>query len=267
MTSLFPNGLDSIPCPSGSDKLNIVPHAELHCSTSLAVEALQFRVGVTGSNVATTIDYELHNTSHGHDHDGINSRPVAVGPDCNGLSGSGSYSNGFFTDFSGSTRVGCAIDKINQALGNLTLSGSASLLALESQDSELTANAVRINLSGSGVSGTLVSPGTVKYTIPGVDYRQLIFLADCGPFEHESSPMIHDFIYFSPPFVSASIWWTDVTRTQKIVEKIYTRNGRKQATQIVYNVYENDGITVKTKVTDIVTYSGVLEVSRSRTVT
>ena len=38
------------------------------------IAAIQARVGVTGSAVATTIDYELHNVDHGHDHDGINSR-------------------------------------------------------------------------------------------------------------------------------------------------------------------------------------------------
>lgn len=40
------------------------------------VEALETKVGIDGSAIATTLDYKLKNTTAGHDHDGSNSKKV-----------------------------------------------------------------------------------------------------------------------------------------------------------------------------------------------
>ena len=158
MTTNFPTGLDIFINPSGSDQLHGPPgttHADQHTNTNDAIKALQSRVGVTGSAVPTTIDYELHNVNHGHDHDGINSRPVKIGT-------SGSVSGSGYFNLSTTSSVGETIFNINIALLNLSnsinnVSVSSSQIAFESQNVQLTPNAVRVNMSGSGVSGSVSS--------------------------------------------------------------------------------------------------------------
>ena len=274
MTTSYPTGIDDFINPSGSNTLDGPPgttHADLHSNVNDAIEAIEARVGVTGSAVPTTLDYEVHNIEHGHDHDGVNSRPVALG-----TSGSTDFGDGYFTDFTTETRVGDAVSRINEALKEISaslaiLSGSG--IAFETQGVELTPSAVRVNFTGSGVSGAVTSSvgggDEVTYTVPGIDYRQILFLADCGPFENFSTAsMVHSFSYSPrPPFVSSSVWFSDSSKTQRIFEIDYgIRNSRKQATQIVYKVYESDGLTVKTTIRDIVTYEGPVEVSRTRTI-
>lgn len=277
MSTNYPNNIDSFINPSGSNYLNGPPgttHADQHTNINDSMFALQTRVGVSASTVPNTIDFELHNTASGHNHDGINSRLI-------NLSTSGSASgSGYFPYFSLTTSVGQAVFDINIALlnlsssiTNLVISGSSSSIAFESQTVELTPNAVRINLTGSGVSGSVSSSmygDKVTYTIPGVDYRQIVFLEKNGPFEHFATPdMYHSCTYYPTiPIISASTWFTNVSMSNKIYETIYkTRNSKKQATEIIYNVYNEDGITIKTTATDIVTYNGIVESNRLRTVT
>lgn len=128
----FPISLDSFPNPTGSTYLNssgALGHAAQHTATNDAVEALQTRIGVTGSAVNTTIDYELHNVDHGHDHDGINSRPVALGTsgsDC-------TFEEGLFA-FTTDTRAGEAVCKLNSILKSLAPSPAPSISNISSLD-------------------------------------------------------------------------------------------------------------------------------------
>lgn len=272
MTTSFPTGLDTFINPTATDHLNGpagTTHADQHANANDSITALQDRVGVTGSAVPTTIDYELHNVEHGHDHDGINSRPVKLGT-------SGSVSGSGYFPISPSSSMGETVFNINIALlemsnsiNNLAISGSQ--IAFESQDVQLTPNAVRVNLTGSGVSGSVsssMSGDKVTYTIPGVDYRQIQFLNDGGPFEPFGPSMYHSFSYGPMPYVSYSAWYTDTSKTQLIYDVEYTdRNSRKQAEKIIHRVFQPDGVTLKYSVTDIVTYVGILESTRIRTVT
>jgi hypothetical protein len=276
MSTNYPTGIDTFINPSASNHLDGPPgttHADQHTNINDSMFALQTRVGVSASTVPNTIDFELHNTASGHDHDGVNSKLI-------NLSTSGSASGSGYFPFTVTTSVGQAVFDINIALlnlsssiTNLVLSGSSSSIAFEAQSVELTPNAVRVNLSGSGVSGSISSSmagDKVTYTIPGVDYRQIVFLRGCGPFEHFTTPnMFHSCTYYpNIPIVSASTWFTDVSMNYKIFETIYkTRNSKKQATEIIYNVYYEDGLTIKSQATDIVTYNGIVESSRLRTVT
>lgn len=60
----FPTSLDNFTNPSGStDRMNAVsvPHAQQHADLNDAVEALEAKVGVDGSAVATSLDYKVSN--------------------------------------------------------------------------------------------------------------------------------------------------------------------------------------------------------------
>jgi hypothetical protein len=61
-------------------------------------------------------------------------------------------------------------------------------------------------------------------------------------------------------------WWTDNTQTTKIFESNYTRNAAQVATSIEHKLYDTDGVTVLKTVTDAITYSGIIETSRTRTI-
>ena len=163
MTSGFPIILDDFPNPSGSTFLSAtgaLGHAAQHTNQNDAIEAVQGRIGVTGSTVPTSLDYEVHNTSSGHDHDGINSRPIALG-----TSGSTcTFDDGLF-DFTVFTRAGDAICQINEILKSLAPSPAPSL-----DDAGVNDTGVAGILSfGStqGISGYTNASGTGS--LPAVD--------------------------------------------------------------------------------------------------
>jgi hypothetical protein len=268
-TSNFPLGLDNLINPAGNDHLDGpsgTTHADQHINANDSIEALQTRVGVTGSNVPSTIDYELHNINHGHDHDGTNSRPVKLGT-------SGSVTGSGYFNISPSSSMGETVFNINIALLDLSssiasIALSSSNIAFESQTVELTPSAVRVNLTGSGVSGSVSGGNYVTYNIPGIDYRQTQILNDGGPFEPFGGTSLYQSCSLGPyPFVSYSCWYTDSTKTKKIYDVEYAnRNSRKQAEKITYKTYFEDGVTVKSTTIDIITYVSVFEATRIRTV-
>jgi len=167
MTSNFPILLDDFPNPSGSTFLSAtgaLGHAAQHTNMNDAIEAIQTRIGVTGSTVNTSLDYEVHNVDHGHDHDGINSRPIALG-----TSGSGcTFEDGLF-DFTVFTRAGEAICKINEILKSLAPSPAPNLDDLGVVD---TGTAGILSFGNTqGVSGYANVTGTGS--LPAVDINDL----------------------------------------------------------------------------------------------
>ena len=69
MSTNFPSALDIFTNPNGSDSLNAaaVPHAEQHANANDAIEALQAKVGINGSAVATSLDYRISAAETGLD--------------------------------------------------------------------------------------------------------------------------------------------------------------------------------------------------------
>lgn len=67
MSTNFPSALDTFTNPNGSDSLNAaaVPHAEQHANANDAIEALQAKVGINGSAVATSLDYRISTAETG----------------------------------------------------------------------------------------------------------------------------------------------------------------------------------------------------------
>lgn len=92
--------------------------------------------------------------------------------------------------------------------------------------------------------------------------RQLIHLAETGgPWGGFTNP-VRDIGPF--PFHTATIWWTDSTRTKKIVQKLITRNCNQSPATIQWQAFDFDGTTVIESMTDHIYYKGAFEVSRSR---
>ena len=97
--------------------------------------------------------------------------------------------------------------------------------------------------------------------------RQLIHFLDDGPAEGFASGAYREIV--GGVFPTSIIWWESASKLKKLVEKTITRTGsgtNAAPTPIVWQMYDTDGTTVLSTVTDAVTYSGVIETSRARTI-
>lgn len=60
MATNFPTSLDALTNPLSSDPLTSPSHADQHADANDAIEALEAKVGVNGSTVATSLDYKVN---------------------------------------------------------------------------------------------------------------------------------------------------------------------------------------------------------------
>ena len=99
--------------------------------------------------------------------------------------------------------------------------------------------------------------------------RQLIHLADGvgGPFEGFSTGAYREMLPSASIFPTSIIWYDDISKAKKIVEKTIAYNTNKTVSLISWMVYDTDGFTVLATVSDTPTYTGILENNRTRTIT
>lgn len=64
MSTNFPTSLDALTNPTGTDNLDSPDHAAQHANANDAIEALEAKVGVDGSAVAGSLDYQMENHAH-----------------------------------------------------------------------------------------------------------------------------------------------------------------------------------------------------------
>ena len=93
--------------------------------------------------------------------------------------------------------------------------------------------------------------------------RQLIHFIEEGPAEGFASGAYRSTT--GTVFPSAIVWWTSAAMTSKIVEKLITYTGPNPTT-IQWKMYDVDGSTVLVTVTDVISYTGPFETSRTRTI-
>lgn len=123
-----------------------------------------------------------------------------------------------------------------------------------------------ISASIAGTVATLVLDSSSSLTeTTHAELRQLIHLADGvgGPFEGFITGAYRTDVGF--PFRTSTTWFIDNTMAQKIVEKTFTYSGAFPAT-ITWKAYNTDGTTVLAIATDTITYSGAMELHRTRTI-
>lgn len=101
--------------------------------------------------------------------------------------------------------------------------------------------------------------------------RQLIHFIDNGPAEGFASGAYREILPAADPFPTTITWWESSSKLKRIVEKTITRSGggatNVTPTPIVWDMYDTDGTTKLATVSDAITYSGVFETSRTRTIT
>jgi hypothetical protein len=95
--------------------------------------------------------------------------------------------------------------------------------------------------------------------------RQLIHFIDDGPAEGFPSGCYKETLPAGNPFPTSEIWYESNAKLKKIVSLSTTWVAAK-ITQEVWEIYDTDGATVLWRITDAITYSGVFETSKTRTI-
>jgi len=125
-------------------------------------------------------------------------------------------------------------------------------------------------LSQSGGTATFSALGSSGSGITAEQHkalRQLIHFIDRGPAEGFASGAYMEILPAADPFPTSIIWWESSSKFKKIVEKAVTWDSiPKVPIQIQWKVYDTDGSSVLSTVTDAISYSGVFETSRTRTI-
>lgn len=94
--------------------------------------------------------------------------------------------------------------------------------------------------------------------------RQLIHFIEEGPAEGFVSGAFKETLPTGSMFPTSVIWWESSSKLKKIVERVITWTGINVTTD-QWKVYDTDGSTVLVTVTDSITYSGIVENTRTRT--
>lgn len=96
-------------------------------------------------------------------------------------------------------------------------------------------------------------------------FRSLMHFIDNGPANGFASGAYRETV--GAVFPTSVTWYDDNTKAKKIVELLITRNANKTPATETWNMYNTDGVTILVTVVDTMTYSGVNETSRTRTIT
>lgn len=115
-------------------------------------------------------------------------------------------------------------------------------------------------INGLDIGGGILTPAEHQVL------RQLIHFIDEGPGDGFASGAFKEILPTASPFPTSTTWYTDVTLTQKIVEKLIVYNASKFPITITHNMYDTDGVTIVHTVEDMITYNGAFESTRVRTI-
>lgn len=96
--------------------------------------------------------------------------------------------------------------------------------------------------------------------------RHLIHFIEEGPAGGFATGAYKEVLPIGDPFPTQIIWWESSSKLQKIVEKNITRNINQTPSTIQWKMYDTNGITVLSTVIDTISYSGIFEISRTRSI-
>lgn len=93
--------------------------------------------------------------------------------------------------------------------------------------------------------------------------RQLIHFIDDGPAEGFVSGAYRTVT--GTVFPTEIVWWESSAMLKRIVDRVMSWTGVNLTTD-QWRIYDTDGSTVIATITDAITYSGIFETSRTRTI-
>ena len=171
---------------------------------------------------------------------------------------------------------GVSEEQIEAEVGTtIAISDHAGGVLVDIDCDDASAQDLMDSMSSRGYSFVEGSPATTaaekfrsENGIVGIEdhktLRQLIHFINEGPTEGFASGAFKDTT--GTAFPTAIVWYTDSGKTDKIVERLITWSGTK-VTVDKWKIYDTDGSTVLWTVSDAISYSGVFETDRTRTIT
>jgi hypothetical protein len=94
--------------------------------------------------------------------------------------------------------------------------------------------------------------------------RDIIHFVDDGPGDGFASGAYREIV--GQPFPTSITWYESNTKAEKIYETTITRPSVAKPTPIVHKMYGTDGTTVVVTIQDDITYDGLFEINRTRTI-
>lgn len=94
--------------------------------------------------------------------------------------------------------------------------------------------------------------------------QRLLYYIDQGPVDGHIGAFKE---IVGSPWPSSVTWYTDATKTKKIVEKVIVRNAEQAPTQITWRLYDADGVTVAAQAVDTIVNVASFESTRTRVIT
>lgn len=117
--------------------------------------------------------------------------------------------------------------------------------------------AITVNVAPSGVAITESSHRVL---------RQLIHFINEGPAEGFATGAFKEILPLGAPFPTSVTWWESSAKLKKIVDKVITYNSNKTVNTVTWHVYDVDGVTALSTVSDTHSYSGIFETDRTRSI-
>jgi len=149
------------------------------------------------------------------------------------------------------------IIKDSEISSSATIHFSSSISGTIAEFTEVTASF----LTGSTANFAQVSASFFTGDGSGITNisRKLVNYINNGPAEEYNSAYL-EVLPIDSLYPTASIWWTDETKTAKVYEENYQRTSPGtliNPNPITYKLYAEDGTTVLIQATDTITYTAI----------
>lgn len=124
--------------------------------------------------------------------------------------------------------------------------------------SQLASDTIDFITTSGGTSGITISQHETL--------KQLIHFINEGPGNGFATGAFKEILPVANPFPTSIIWWESSEKLKKIISKTFTYNLNKTPSTILWEMYAEDGVTVISTILDTISYSGVFETTRTRSI-
>jgi hypothetical protein len=124
--------------------------------------------------------------------------------------------------------------------------------------SQLASDTIDFITTSGGTSGITISQHETL--------KQLIHFINEGPGNGFATGAFKEILPVANPFPTSIIWWESSEKLKKIISKTLTYNLNKTPSTILWEMYAEDGVTVISTILDTISYSGVFETTRTRSI-
>lgn len=162
----------------------------------------------------------------------------------------------------GLTKTGNTLDVVANVDGSIVVNADNLQVGVLATDAQ---HGVR----GGGTqhsAATILSAGFMSTTDKKKVDQLTSLSSEGGPFEGFTSGAFLEVLPAANAFPLSWTWWTNSGKTARIVDLVITRNSNKTPSVETWRAFASDGTTVVSTAVDTISYSGIFELSRTRTI-